>query len=569
MNIHQTPGATVAQTYMSALKNCGIRHVFANGGTDFAPIIEGILQNWKAGGEMPEFVTVPHENVALAMAQGYYKVSGEMAGVMVHVNVGTANTVCALMNAARDNVPVLLAAGRTPLTETGHAGSRDVPIHWAQENFDQGAIVREHVKWDYELRAGQPVNTMVARAVDIAMSEPRGPVYLTLPREVLGDVDVNPGPLPRKRDFGSFPAVPSLDALERAADMIAAAQNPVIVMTTAANARTFAALGAIAQAHAIGVLTGPQASIASSNPMNLGLVNPAMLKAADLIVVLDSPVPWVPHSVQPSPDAKLIHIAPDPHFARFPFRGFEMDLAISGDPAAALSMLQDMLSVKLKGKEAVVDRRRAANAEKRTALLAQRKAAVEAASVLAPISYQWIAHCLNTVKDKNSTIVEELGAPFPFLDVEDTRDYMSTSSGALGMGLGQALGAKCAAPDRQVISTVGDGSYMFGCPTAAHFVAQTEKLPTLTMVMNNSQWFAVRRATVSMYPDGLASKANSLPIVDLAPNADYHKISEAFGGYGERVEDPAKLIPALERALDKVAQGQQATLNVIVRTRAG
>ena len=132
-----------------------------------------------------------------------------------------------------------------------------------------------------------------------------------------------------------------------------------------------------------------------------------------------------------------------------------------------------------------------------------------------------------------------------------------------------ALGAKCADPDRQVITTVGDGSYMFGCPTAAHFTAQAEKLPTLTMVMNNSQWFAVRRATVSMYPDGLASKANSLPIVDLSPSPDYHKITEAFGGYGERVEDPAKLIPAMERALDRVAQGQQATLNVVVRTRAG
>lgn len=569
MNIHDPAGATVAQSYMSALKSCGIRHVFANGGTDFAPIIEGILQNWQAGGEMPEFVTVPHENVAVAMAQGYYKVSGDMAGVMVHVNVGTANTVCALMNATRDNVPLLLAAGRTPLTETGHAGSRDVPIHWAQENFDQAAIVREHVKWDYELRDGQPINTLVARAVDIAMTEPRGPVYLTLPREVLGNVSTDPGPAPRNRPFGVMPASPSMEALERAADMIAAAENPVVVITSASRPHAFAALGAFAQEHAIGVLTGPQAAIASSNPMNLGLVNGPMLKAADLIVVLDSPVPWVPHNVQPSPDAKLIHIAPDPHFARFPFRGFQMDLAVAGDPGAALVMLSDILKVKLKGKEAAVDRRRAANAEKRAKVLDSRKAAIEAASSQSPISYAWIAHCINTVKDKNATIVEELGAPFALLDVEDPRDFISTSSGALGMGLGQALGAKCAAPERQIISTVGDGSYMFGCPAAAHFVAQAEKLPTLTMVMNNSQWFAVRRATVSMYPEGLASKANSLPIVDLSPSPDYDKITEAFGGYGERVDDPAKLIPAMERALDKVAQGQQATLNVVVRTRAG
>ena len=124
------------------------------------------------------------------MAHGYYRVSGKPAVVMVHVTVGTANTVCALMNAARDNVPVILGAGRTPLTETGHQASRNRSIHWGQEMFDQGSLVREFVKWDYELRAGQPVDSIVDRALDIAMSEPRGPVYLTLPREVLCDAAV-------------------------------------------------------------------------------------------------------------------------------------------------------------------------------------------------------------------------------------------------------------------------------------------------------------------------------------------------------------------------------------------
>ena len=568
MNIHQPTGLTVAESYMSALRNSGIRHVFANGGTDFAPIIEGILQLRNKGGVMPDFVTVPHENVAVAMATGYYKVCGDMAAVMVHVNVGTANTVCALMNATRDSVPILLAAGRTPLTETGNAGSRDVPIHWAQENFDQAAIVREHVKWDYELREGQPVNTIVARAVDIAMTEPRGPVYLTLPREVLGNMDLGAGPLPRDRKLGTMASVPSAEALEQAADMIAAAENPVIIMTSMARPHTFAALGQIAQDHAISVLTGAQASLASSNPMNLGLVNGPALKAADVIIVLDSPVPWVPRNIQPNPNVKLIHIATDPHFSTFPYRGFQMDLAISGEPGAALVMLNEMLKIKLKGRQAAVDKRRAVIAEQRAALVEQRKKAVQAVSGSSPIAYPWIAHCLNQVKDKNAVIVEELGAPYPFLEVEEPCGFLSTSSGALGMGLGQALGAKVAAPERQVISTVGDGSYMFGCPTAAHFVGQAEKLPTLTMVMNNSQWFAVRRATTSMYPDGLASKANSLPIVDLSPSPAYEKITEAFGGYGARVDDPAKLLPAIEKALDRVAQGQQATLNVIVRTRS-
>ena len=116
-----THARTVGEDYLAALYACGVRQVFANGGTDFAPIIEGLVQMKKRGEPAPRFITVPHENVATAMAQGYWKVAGEPAAVMVHVNVGTANTICGLMNAARDNVPMLLAAGRTPLTETGRS----------------------------------------------------------------------------------------------------------------------------------------------------------------------------------------------------------------------------------------------------------------------------------------------------------------------------------------------------------------------------------------------------------------------------------------------------------------
>src|SRR3984885_13030063 len=176
-----------AQAYLARLAERGIDFVFANAGTDFAPLIESLAMNADSRRKFPRVIVVPHENVAMAMAHGYYKIAGKPAAVMVHVTVGTGNTINGLMNAARDNVPLLLAAGRTPLTETGHIGSRNRSIHWGQESFDQGGMVREFVKWDYELRAGQPVEAVVDGALDIAMTEPRGPVYLTLPREVLTD----------------------------------------------------------------------------------------------------------------------------------------------------------------------------------------------------------------------------------------------------------------------------------------------------------------------------------------------------------------------------------------------
>ena len=226
-----------AESFLSRLAERGIEYVFANSGTDFAPIIEALSRTSGSNLKYPRFITVPHENVAVAMAHGYYQVSGKPAVVMVHVTVGTANAICALMNAARDNVPVILGAGRTPITETGHAASRNRSIHWGQEMFDQGGLAREFVKWDFELRAGQPAQSVVDRALDIAMSEPRGPVYLTLPREVLAD-DAVPPRRDTVRPLGASAAVPSFNAIELAAAILSTADFPLLLTSSAGRAPT-------------------------------------------------------------------------------------------------------------------------------------------------------------------------------------------------------------------------------------------------------------------------------------------------------------------------------------------
>src|SRR5262245_36878276 len=217
---NETPKEMTAEAYLARLGDRGIDYVFANAGTDFPPIVEAISPHGGNGAKYPRFLPVPPGTVAMAMAHGYYRTCGKPAAVMVHVTVGTANTICGLMNAARDNVPVLLAAGRTPITETGHAASRNRSIHWGQESFDQGGMVREFVKWDYELRDGQPADAIVDRALDIMMSEPRGPVYLTLPREVLA----NPATHSRRsniRPLGVAAPEPARAAIDEAASLIA------------------------------------------------------------------------------------------------------------------------------------------------------------------------------------------------------------------------------------------------------------------------------------------------------------------------------------------------------------
>lgn len=560
---------TVAQGLLGALYDHGIEYVFANAGTDFAPIIEGIVNSKRANTKIPQFVTVPHENVAVAMAEGYFQVAGKPAAVMVHVNVGTANALCMLMNAARDNASVLLMAGRTPLTETGHHGSRNGLIHWGQENFDQGGMLREHVKWDYELRTDQPVDTIIGRALDISMSEPRGPVYLTLPREVLGNDIKNSGNYVADRALGNFQAIPSQAALEAAAKALAGAENPLIITGKHnGGAALFEALSKFANDYAIPVTQVGDPSMLTKDAMNFGFRSANYVKDADVILVIECPVPWMPRMVAPKPDATIIQLAPDPMYSRYPYRGFHNDLPLAGSAAPTLAALHLVLADAMKSKKTAIDARKKRLGEERKKIDGERAAAIEKAKTLTPINNAWLTHCINQVKSKNGIICSELGVNPDILEHNDPRGWVSAGgAGALGFSLGGALGAKLAARDREVITVVGDGSYMFGCPTAAHFVGRADNLATLTVVANNNIWFAVKSSTLGMYPNGNAAKANSMPLTELAPSPAFEKTIEACGGYGEAVEDPAELPKALERALKKVHDGQQALLNV--RTAQG
>ena len=568
MTVSEAKHEMTAESFLGRLAERGVEYVFANAGTDFAPIIEAISRN-SGGRKFPRFVTVPHENVAMAMANGYYRLAGKPAAVMVHVTVGTANTVCGLMNMARDNVPVLLCAGRTPLTETGHEASRNGAIHWGQESFDQGGMVREFVKWDYEMRTGQPAGALVDRALDIAMTEPRGPVYMCLPREVLAN-DAIPMRRDNVRPLGAETPAPTQHVIEEAAAMLAKAEYPLIV--TAALGRSAAAVSALAdlaQDFAIPVVQpfATDLNLPTDHPMHLGFETGAHLAQADVILVINSGVPWMPKMAKPKASAKVIHMSVDPLVSRHPFREYEADLLVAGDPIAGLKMLRQALAGAAKAKNGALDSRRKAAAVARDDMFAKREKFAMSVKDQGPIHPAWLAYCLNKAKSKDAIVVNELGTSPARLDLTTPLSFLGSGlAGGLGSGIGTALGAKLAAPKREVIACVGDGSYMFGNPVPHHFVSRAENLPTLTVVANNHQWLAVRMSTLAVYPDGAASKANVMPIQDLNPSPDFEKVVESCGGYGEKVDGPDDLTPALTRALDKVRSGTQALLNVNMQT---
>src|SRR5919109_4768093 len=220
---------TTAEAYLELLAARGVEYFFGNAGTDFAPIVEAYARRYAHGQTLPRPLTVPHEVVAVSMAHGYAMVTGRAQAVMLHVIVGTANGLGGVMNAARANVPMLFTAGRNPITEQGFRGSRDRQIHWAQESFDQGAIVREFVKWDYELRNFAQLETVVDRALAIASAEPAGPVYLTLPREVLGERQETFEDSATSRAPRPTETVAARAGVAKAAQILACATHPIIL----------------------------------------------------------------------------------------------------------------------------------------------------------------------------------------------------------------------------------------------------------------------------------------------------------------------------------------------------
>jgi len=293
------------------------------------------------------------------------------------------------------------------------------------------------------------------------------------------------------------------------------------------------------------------------------------LADADAILVIESDVPWFPQMNRPKPETRIVHLGVDPLFSRYPVRGFPADLALAGTPRLALAALADAVANALAGRAggAVVAERRerwaAAGARRREAAAAKSRG-VQAD---APIDMLWLSRAIGDLVDDRTIVVNEYDLDAAQCTFTRPGSYFAAPpSGGLGWGLGAALGAKLAAPDHRVICCVGDGAYIFGSPTASHFVSRAYNLPVLFVVFNNRTWNAVKRAVQTYARDGWAVRTDSMPLTALEPSPDYEMICQASGGHGERVEDPAALPDALRRGLRIVdEEKRQVVLNVICK----
>jgi acetolactate synthase I/II/III large subunit len=563
---------TASTAFLEALVEAGISYIFANLGSDHPPIVEAMAEAKVSGRRAPELITCPNEMVALSAAHGHAQISGQAQAVLVHVECGTQALAGAVHNAAKGRVPVLIFAGASPFTQEGELrGSRNEFIQWIQDVFDQRGLVRGYMRYDNELRSGRNIKQMVHRALQFAQSDPKGPVYLMGAREVMEE-EVPRVAIDRAHWQPLAPTALPPDSAEEIAEAIRRAESPLVV-TSYLGRRNEAveALIRLCRRAGVAVLDSvPNAMnfpaddpLYQGNQWNEPVQNKA-LAAADLVLVVDSDVPWIPAVSKPRADARIFHFDTDPLKQAMPLWYIPAMRAFRADAATALAQIDAALATH--GVDAAVletrmARHRATHAE-RLAMLARREQVT--GDIITP---EFLVSRIRERVDARTIVLNETISSYTATveHLMSTRPggFFNSGGGSLGWNGGAAIGAKLARPDATVIALTGDGSYMFSVPSSVHWIARQYRAPFLQVVYNNRGWKSPKLSALAVHPDGHASRANEIGVT-FDPPPDYAAIAVASGaGFGRRVERASELDAALDAALHCVREeGRAAVLDV-------
>lgn len=563
---------SAAALLLEALVDRGIRYLFCNLGTDHAPLIEELARLRAEGRAVPQVVLCPHENTAVHMAGGYAAATGRGQAVLVHVDAGTANTAMGLHNLARARIPVLVMAGRAPFSSHGELpGGRDTYVHFVQEPFDQASLVRPYVKWEATLQAPEVATEVLGRAVSVMQSDPMGPVYLMLPREVLAAAVASPVArrFPAARHGAVKASGTGVAQVQDVARRLMAADNPLLVTAYAGrNQATPALLERLARLAGIRVceFNTVHMNISRGSPCFAGYQPAPFVATADLGILLDVDVPWVPKTTHENPSAYWVQMDVDAIKRDFPMWSFPADLRIEGDSAQLLAQLIDAVEAL-----ATPEFRQAAQTRvTRMALEHARRAESIAGLALDPgtpgrINPHHVCAALGRALEPGDIVLNEAIrntlAVFEQIPRSVPGTLMGLPGGGLGFSGGMALGHKLARPECRVVHIVGDGSFHFCNPTSLFSVSRQYGLPIFTVVLDNSGWAAVKDATLRMYPDGAAQRGQDFAS-QLAPGIDFAAVAEAGGAHGERLYDPMQTEAAITRCKDALREGRSALLHV-------
>ena len=563
---------TASHDLLQGLVDLGIEYLFCNLGTDHAPLIEEMAHWREQGRAFPKLILCPHENTAVHMAGGYAVATGRGQAVLVHVDAGTANAAMGLHNLCRTRIPVLLIAGRAPMSTFDSAtGGRDTYVHFIQEPFDQASVVRPYVKWEYNLAWPSMAHEVISRAGAVMQSDPTGPVYLTLPREVLAaPVDAQSiGAYGHQNHLPVKAQGADANAIAQIAAKLMASENPMLVTAYAGRNRAAPAL-----IEKLAMLCGMRVcefnsiylNIRRNSPFFAGYNPAAFTEQADFGLMVDVDVPWIPKTTRVNPNAYWAQLDVDAIKRDIPMWGFPLNARIEGDSVRLLTQLIECIEQTatpafkaMASQRSLIIQAEHEKNQQKAAAMAQEPGKVNAINphfLCAAIGRQIRSEdvVLNEAIRNTMAVFEQIPREMP-------GTLMGLSGGGLGFSAGTALGIKLAQTQSRVIHFVGDGSFYFSNPSSVYAVAHQYDLPILTVLLDNGGWSAVKESTLRMYPKGEAKSTNQFAS-DLGYGTDFAAIAEAAGAHGERLVDPSQTEAAIARCLAALDAGQSALLHV-------
>lgn len=560
---------TGSSAFLEALADARVTHLFANLGSDHPALLEAIAAATSSGREVPKLITCPTEIVALSAAHGFAQVSGIAQAVVVHVECGTQSLAGAIHNAAKGRVPVLIYAGTSPFSQHGEAkGGRNEFAQWLQDVFDQRGLVRGFVKYDNEFRSADTIREVTHRALRFAYSDPMGPVYLMAAREVMeSPVSTQPS-VETHWNAISASALPS-EAVKAIASNLVAARRPLVV-TSYLGRRPGAVqeLVKLCERLAIGVMESVPSYVNFPHDHALYLGNrwndasqDPNLAEADVVLVIDSDVPWIPLHNRPKEQAILHHIDVDPLKSQMPLSGISSRYAYQVDAETALRQINSALGGLQCPTESMEKRRARYERLHAARVLALQELERPRDDVVTP---EFLTANLRKKLGTDAVVMNEGVSNYQVIcdHLRATRSGSLFASGgsSLGWNGGAAIGAKLARPESTVVALTGDGSFMFSIPSSVHWMARRYGAPFLQVVYNNGGWKSPKLSMLAVHPVGYGSKSGDIG-VSFAEPPDYVGIAAAAGGaFGRRVRRPEELDSALDAALHAVRVERRAAV---------
>src|SRR5438128_2417562 len=475
---------------VAAMKLGGVDHLFFVSGSEIAFWQESVAKAQEKGWPTPKLITVPHESVALNAALGSAMITNQPAATAVHVDVGTLNYGGAIHTAWRGNYPVLITAGTGPRAYPGSmAGSRNSAVQWVQEPRDQGAILRQYTKIDHRLEHQDNPGLVVSRLLQVAMSEPKGPVYLTVPRESAMLKLPGKSYFPTRDELGiARPAYPDSSDARRSAQWLIEARNPCIYAGTAGrNPDSVAEIVRLAELLALPVMDSPRVDRLNFPTTHALYDTGPDIKDADVLLMLEALVPYISPAAAPRPGAKIIWAESDPVLSNYKTMEFQADLWLPVTAAAAARAIFDAATALLKQSDMsrIADRRERFEVRKRE-MNAENERLGQEAGKRRPLHPRWVAYELGRILEPDAIVVDDALSNSDNVCAYHRRaragTYFGSGGSSGGWGSGAAVGAKLAAPDREVVFASGDGYLMVGTPLPARWAASRYKAALLSVV---------------------------------------------------------------------------------------